>query len=91
MNNKHGIFQKLKSRLKNDSRASTDDCNLKTDNLNSNVPNNIPENVELNPQKVNIFHRQTPKKGFMDIWWLYDDGGKFAIYIIFYLKFLLNL
>ena len=26
-------------------------------------------------QKINIFHRQTPKKGFMDIWWLYDDGG----------------
>ena len=27
-------------------------------------------------QKINIFHRQPPKKGFIDIWWLYDDGGK---------------
>lgn len=27
-------------------------------------------------QAVNQFHRKQ-KKGFIDVWWLFDDGGKF--------------
>ncbi len=34
----------------------------------------------LDPQihNLNLFHKQH-KKGFVDVWWLYDDGGELEI------------
>jgi hypothetical protein len=81
---------KLRKRFKSDPASSNtkknNDCNLKMENLKTNesfitansseVGDKKQKINELNHfQKINIFHRQTPKKGFMDIWWLYDDGG----------------
>jgi Solute carrier family 12 len=36
------------------------------------------KDVETPPQNVSRFdHKQ--KKGFVDVWWLFDDGGKFDL------------
>ena len=37
------------------------------------VPKNILENLT-------VFRRKQPK-GFIDVWWLYDDGGNFCVYL----------
>ena len=52
---------------KNDLRANDSFISTRTVELQTLKP------VESQTQNLNLFHQQ--KKGYLDVWWLYDDGG----------------
>ena len=75
------VANKLAS--KKNSICSSNQPELTEDSLNLPVSFKSTEliklkNTKINQgvlQNINIFHRK-PQEGFVDVWWLFDDGGK---------------
>jgi hypothetical protein len=60
--------------------------------VNENAPNKKPEFSAINKEVLktaNRYHKKQPK-GTIDVWWLFDDGGKKIKHDIIFLNFQLE-